>query len=115
MCRSLIVETILLVDSFRRGADEGMFCLFIKLTFFSCCIPAKTCSSTLENTENQCCGYASGSASNKNPDPHPDTHRSDKLDPEPDAHQFADESQNVWNMSLFEHFFKILNLYKKLT
>jgi hypothetical protein len=35
---------------------------------------------------------ASGSASNKNQDP--------------DSHQFADDSQNVWNMTLFEHFFQ---------
>ncbi len=81
------------MNSFRRGADEGIFCifcLFIKyITFSACCIPAKTCSPSLENTENQCCGSASGSASNKNPDPDPDTHRSDKL--EPDPHQFANE------------------------
>ncbi len=39
----------------------------------------------------------------------PDPHQSDKLDADP--HQFADDSQNVWNMSLFEHFFKVLSLY----
>jgi hypothetical protein len=44
-------------------------------------------------------------------DPHPDSHQSDKLDPDPDPdpHQF-ETSQNVWNMSLFEHFFKGLGL-----
>jgi hypothetical protein len=45
-------------------------------------------------------------------DPHqierwnPDPHQSDMLDPDP--HQFADDKQNVWNMSPFEHF---LSLY----
>ncbi len=39
----------------------------------------------------------------------PDPHQIDKLDPDP--HQFADDSQNVWNVSLFEHFFKALSLY----
>jgi hypothetical protein len=35
--------------------------------------------------------------------PHPDPYQSDKLAPEsdPDPHQFADDKQNVWNMSLF--------------
>jgi hypothetical protein len=42
---------------------------------------------------------------NKNPDPHSDPHHSDQLDPDP--HQFADTSQNVWNwnISLFEFLF----------
>jgi hypothetical protein len=39
----------------------------------------------------------------------PDPSQSDKLDPDPD--QFAMKSQNVWNMSLFEHFFKVYNLF----
>jgi hypothetical protein len=50
----------------------------------------------------------------ENLDPHPDPephsypHQRDKLDPEPDpdTHKFADGKPNVWNMSLFEHFFK---------
>jgi hypothetical protein len=58
-------------------------------------------------------------------DPHqierkdPDPHQSDKLDPDP--HQsdngiririnLQKASQNVWNMSLFEHFFKVLSLF----
>jgi hypothetical protein len=43
-------------------------------------------------------GSAFGFASNKNPDP--------------DSHQYLQmKSQNVWNMSLFEHFFKGLRLY----
>jgi hypothetical protein len=62
-----------------------------------------------------------------NLDPHPDPNphqikiririrtQSDKLDPEPDAHQFADDKQNVWNMSLFLHFFKGLSLYLEAT
>jgi hypothetical protein len=37
------------------------------------------------------------SASNKNPDPH----KRDKLDPEPDPHQFVDDKPNEWIMSLF--------------
>jgi hypothetical protein len=30
----------------------------------------------------------------QDPDPHPDTHQSDKLDPEPDPDQFADDKSN---------------------
>jgi hypothetical protein len=30
---------------------------------------------------------------------------------DPDPHPFADDSHKVWNMSLFEHFDKVLNLY----
>jgi hypothetical protein len=57
-------------------------------------------------------GFASASNKNQDPDPHPDPHQSDKLDPEPDPHQFAQmTSQSVWNMSLFERFFKGLRLY----
>jgi hypothetical protein len=39
-------------------------------------------------------------------------HISNKLDSDP--HQFADDNPNVWNMSLFEHFFKVLSLYLEL-
>jgi hypothetical protein len=47
----------------------------------------------------------SASASNKYQDPDPDPHQSDKLDPEsdPDPLNLQMTSQNVWNMSLFEH------------
>jgi hypothetical protein len=39
-----------------------------------------------------------------------DPHRSDKLDPDP--HKFADDKPKwVWNMGLFEHFFKVFSLY----
>jgi hypothetical protein len=31
---------------------------------------------------------------NQDPHPFPDPHQSDKLDSEPDPHQFADDSQN---------------------
>ncbi len=31
--------------------------------------------------------------------------------PDQDMHQFSDDSQIVWNISLFEHFFKDLSLY----
>jgi hypothetical protein len=43
------------------------------------------------------------SASNKNQDldSHPDQHQSDKLDPEPDPHQFADDKPICMDMSLF--------------
>ncbi len=41
--------------------------------------------------------------------PDPDSHQSDKLDPDP--HQFADSRPTGRNVSLFEHFFKILGLY----
>jgi hypothetical protein len=40
-------------------------------------------------------------------DPHP--HQDDELDPDPN--QFADNKQNVWNVSLFEHFLNVLRLY----
>jgi hypothetical protein len=47
-----------------------------------------------------------------------DPHQIERWDPDPhqkvidpDTHQFADTSQNVWSMSLFEHFFKVLSLY----
>jgi hypothetical protein len=33
------------------------------------------------------------------------------LDPDRALHQFADDKQTVWNMRLFEHFFKVLSLY----
>jgi hypothetical protein len=33
------------------------------------------------------------------------------LDPDRALHQFADDKPNVWNMRLFEHFFKVLSLY----
>jgi hypothetical protein len=36
----------------------------------------------------------------------PDPHQSDKLDLD-----LQMTSQNAWNMSLFEHFFKVLSLY----
>jgi hypothetical protein len=53
-----------------------------------------------------------------NLEPHPDSdlYQSDKLDPEPDtdSHQLADDKPNVWNLSLFLHFFKGLSLYCKL-
>ncbi len=40
----------------------------------------------------------------------PDPHQSDKLDP--DRHEFVQmTSQNEWNMSLFDYFFKVLSLY----
>ncbi len=44
-----------------------------------------------------------------------DPHQSDTLDPEPDSdpHQFADEKPNIWNTSLFKHFFKSLSLKAK--
>ncbi len=66
----------------------------------------------------RCCESRSASALNKNSDrdPHPDSHQLKmrigirfKLDPDP--HQFAEDSQNVWIMSLFEHFFKGLSFY----
>jgi hypothetical protein len=42
------------------------------------------------------------------PDPHPDPHRFDNLDP----HQLAEAKMYcMWNMSLFEHFFMGLSLY----
>ncbi len=43
---------------------------------------------------------------------HPDLHQSDKLDPDPDPHQFADDKPKCMEycMSLFEHFFKLLSL-----
>jgi hypothetical protein len=34
-----------------------------------------------------------------------------KLDPDTDPHQFADDKQNVGNMSMFEHLFNVLSLY----
>jgi hypothetical protein len=58
----------------------------------------------------QCCGSASGSASNKNPDPYPVPHRSDKLDaePNPDPHQFADDKPKCMEyrpiLTLFQGF-----------
>jgi hypothetical protein len=46
--------------------------------------------------------------------PDPDPHQSDKLDPEPrNRINLQMRRQNVWNMSLFEHFFKGLSLYLK--
>jgi hypothetical protein len=50
-----------------------------------------------------------GSTSNKNPDPH----QSDKLHPERiRIHiNLQMKRQNVWNMGLFEHFFKGLGPY----
>ncbi len=54
-------------------------------------------------------------------DPDLDPHQRDKLDPElhphqsdkldPDPHQFADEKPKSMEMSLFQHFFKVLSLY----
>jgi hypothetical protein len=46
-------------------------------------------------------------ASNKNPDPdlHPDPHQSDKLDRIRINLQMT--SRKVWNVSLFEHCFKV--------
>jgi hypothetical protein len=38
-----------------------------------------------------------------------DPHQSDKLDPDP--HQFATTSHNVWNMSLLRTFSRVLSLY----
>jgi hypothetical protein len=37
--------------------------------------------------------------------------QSDKLDPDPDPHNLQTTCQNVWNMSTFQHFFKVLSLY----
>jgi hypothetical protein len=36
--------------------------------------------------------------------------QSDKLDTDP--HHFADDNQNVWNMSLFGHFFMVEPLFE---
>jgi hypothetical protein len=43
-----------------------------------------------------------------------DPHQIERWDPDPhqkvidpDTHQFADTSQNVWSMSLFEHFLRV--------
>jgi hypothetical protein len=43
----------------------------------------------------------------------PDPHQSDTLDPDPDLHQFLEDGLNVWNISLFEHFFTDLSLYSE--
>jgi hypothetical protein len=40
-----------------------------------------------------------------------DPHQSNKLDPDPQHSDKLLTSQNVWNMRLFEHFFKVLSLY----
>ena len=46
----------------------------------------------------------------------PDPHHSDKLDPDLDPNQFADDRPQcmVYRMSLFEHFFQVLNLFWKV-
>jgi hypothetical protein len=43
----------------------------------------------------------------------PDSHQCDQLDPDPDSdlHQFADYKPNLWNMSPFKHFSKVLSIY----
>jgi hypothetical protein len=43
-----------------------------------------------------------------------DPHQSNKLDPDPQHSDKLLTSQNVWNMRLFEHFFKVLSLIWKL-
>ncbi len=42
-----------------------------------------------------------------------DSHQSDKLDPDPDPHQFSDDKPKCMEycMNLFEHFFKGLSVY----
>jgi hypothetical protein len=56
--------------------------------------------------------YPDPIVSNKNPDPHPDTHQSDKLDTEQDpiSINLQMTGENLWNMTLFYHFFKGLSL-----
>jgi hypothetical protein len=41
----------------------------------------------------------------------PDPLHSDKREPDPVPHRFADDKPKLWNMSLSEHFFKVLTLY----
>ncbi len=41
----------------------------------------------------------------------PDPHKSDKLDPVLDMHQFSDDKPKCMEEDLIEHFFKVLSLY----
>ncbi len=44
---------------------------------------------------------------NRVADPDPDQHPSDKLDPRPDPHPFAEGKSKCMDMSLYEHFSKV--------
>jgi hypothetical protein len=57
----------------------------------------------------QCCGFVFAYIERNDPVPHLDPNQNDKLDPDQDPYQFADEKPNVRNMSLFEYFFKVLS------